>query len=65
MGWSRTEADNVLLSWLAVTDPGEKLDDGAFDIITDEEVNEIYDSDSRTTTGSLEEEGDGGQTGDL
>uniref|UniRef100_A0A673IU42 FYVE and coiled-coil domain-containing protein 1 n=1 Tax=Sinocyclocheilus rhinocerous TaxID=307959 RepID=A0A673IU42_9TELE len=49
----------------AVTDPGEKLDDGAFDIITDEEVNEIYDSDSRTTTGSQEEEGDGGQTGDL
>uniref|UniRef100_A0A673IU29 FYVE and coiled-coil domain-containing protein 1 n=1 Tax=Sinocyclocheilus rhinocerous TaxID=307959 RepID=A0A673IU29_9TELE len=42
-----------------------KLDDGAFDIITDEEVNEIYDSDSRTTTGSQEEEGDGGQTGDL
>ncbi|XP_052451070.1 FYVE and coiled-coil domain-containing protein 1 isoform X2 [Carassius gibelio] len=50
---------------VTVTDPGEKLDDGAFDIITDEEVNEIYDSDSRTTTGSLEEEGDGGQTGDL
>ncbi|XP_059384343.1 FYVE and coiled-coil domain-containing protein 1-like isoform X2 [Carassius carassius] len=50
---------------VTVTDPGEKPDDGAFDIITDEEVNEIYDSDSRTTTGSLEEEGDGGQTGDL
>uniref|UniRef100_A0A673IXL8 FYVE and coiled-coil domain-containing protein 1 n=1 Tax=Sinocyclocheilus rhinocerous TaxID=307959 RepID=A0A673IXL8_9TELE len=50
---------------VTVTDPGEKLDDGAFDIITDEEVNEIYDSDSRTTTGSQEEEGDGGQTGDL
>uniref|UniRef100_A0A8C1GRX4 FYVE and coiled-coil domain-containing protein 1 n=1 Tax=Cyprinus carpio TaxID=7962 RepID=A0A8C1GRX4_CYPCA len=44
----------------AVTDPGEKRDDGSFDIITDEEVNEIYDSDSRTTTGSQEEEGDGG-----
>uniref|UniRef100_A0A8C1GRW5 FYVE and coiled-coil domain-containing protein 1 n=1 Tax=Cyprinus carpio TaxID=7962 RepID=A0A8C1GRW5_CYPCA len=49
----------------AVTDPGEKRDDGSFDIITDEEVNEIYDSDSRTTTGSQEEEGDGGQPGDL
>ncbi|KAF4096373.1 FYVE and coiled-coil domain-containing protein 1 [Onychostoma macrolepis] len=50
---------------VTVTDPGEKPDDGAFDIITEEEVNEIYDSDSRTTTGSQEEEGDGGQTGDL
>ncbi|XP_043086133.1 FYVE and coiled-coil domain-containing protein 1 [Puntigrus tetrazona] len=49
---------------VTVTDP-EKPDDGAFDIITEEEVNEIYDSDSRTTTGSQEEEGDGGQTGDL
>uniref|UniRef100_A0A9J7Y6C4 FYVE and coiled-coil domain-containing protein 1 n=1 Tax=Cyprinus carpio carpio TaxID=630221 RepID=A0A9J7Y6C4_CYPCA len=37
----------------AVTDPGEKRDDGSFDIITDEEVNEIYDSDSRTTTGGI------------
>ncbi len=64
MGWCHTEADNVL-SWLAVTVPGEKPDDGAFDIITEEEVNDIYDSDSRTTTGSQEEEGDGGQTGDL
>uniref|UniRef100_A0A8C1GS97 FYVE and coiled-coil domain-containing protein 1 n=1 Tax=Cyprinus carpio TaxID=7962 RepID=A0A8C1GS97_CYPCA len=45
---------------VTVTDPGEKRDDGSFDIITDEEVNEIYDSDSRTTTGSQEEEGDGG-----
>ncbi|KTF75403.1 hypothetical protein cypCar_00019035 [Cyprinus carpio] len=50
---------------VTVTDPGEKRDDGSFDIITDEEVNEIYDSDSRTTTGSQEEEGDGGQPGDL
>uniref|UniRef100_A0A673JJK8 FYVE and coiled-coil domain-containing protein 1 n=1 Tax=Sinocyclocheilus rhinocerous TaxID=307959 RepID=A0A673JJK8_9TELE len=49
----------------AVTDPGEKPDDGAFDIITEEEVNETYDSDSRTTTGSQEEEGDGRQTGEL
>uniref|UniRef100_A0A8C2FS42 FYVE and coiled-coil domain-containing protein 1 n=1 Tax=Cyprinus carpio TaxID=7962 RepID=A0A8C2FS42_CYPCA len=30
-----------------------KLDDGVFDIITEEEVNETYDSDSRTTTGSI------------
>ncbi|XP_067301693.1 FYVE and coiled-coil domain-containing protein 1-like [Pseudorasbora parva] len=48
---------------VTVTDPGEKPDDGVFDIITDEEVNEIYDSDSRTTTGSQEEEG--GQTEDI
>lgn len=47
---------------VTVTDPGERADDGAFDIITDEEVNQIYDSDSRTTNGSHEEEG--GQTGD-
>uniref|UniRef100_A0A9J7YZY8 FYVE and coiled-coil domain-containing protein 1 n=1 Tax=Cyprinus carpio carpio TaxID=630221 RepID=A0A9J7YZY8_CYPCA len=38
---------------VTVTDPGEKRDDGSFDIITDEEVNEIYDSDSRTTTGDV------------
>uniref|UniRef100_A0A673JBL2 FYVE and coiled-coil domain-containing protein 1 n=1 Tax=Sinocyclocheilus rhinocerous TaxID=307959 RepID=A0A673JBL2_9TELE len=50
---------------VTVTDPGEKPDDGAFDIITEEEVNETYDSDSRTTTGSQEEEGDGRQTGEL
>uniref|UniRef100_A0A672T693 FYVE and coiled-coil domain-containing protein 1 n=1 Tax=Sinocyclocheilus grahami TaxID=75366 RepID=A0A672T693_SINGR len=37
----------------------DKPDDGAFDIITEEEVNETYDSDSRTTTESQEEEGDG------
>uniref|UniRef100_A0A8C1Z0N5 FYVE and coiled-coil domain-containing protein 1 n=1 Tax=Cyprinus carpio TaxID=7962 RepID=A0A8C1Z0N5_CYPCA len=43
----------------------DKLDDGVFDIITEEEVNETYDSDSHTTTGSQEEEGDGRQTGDL
>uniref|UniRef100_A0A8C1Z0P9 FYVE and coiled-coil domain-containing protein 1 n=1 Tax=Cyprinus carpio TaxID=7962 RepID=A0A8C1Z0P9_CYPCA len=30
-----------------------KLDDGVFDIITEEEVNETYDSDSHTTTGSI------------
>ncbi|TRY67976.1 hypothetical protein DNTS_035544 [Danionella cerebrum] len=42
---------------VTVTDPDERADDGAFDIITEEEVNEIYDSDSRTTTGSHEEEG--------
>uniref|UniRef100_A0A672T516 FYVE and coiled-coil domain-containing protein 1 n=1 Tax=Sinocyclocheilus grahami TaxID=75366 RepID=A0A672T516_SINGR len=30
-----------------------KPDDGAFDIITEEEVNETYDSDSRTTTDTI------------
>ncbi|CAM4676081.1 unnamed protein product [Leuciscus chuanchicus] len=49
---------------VTVTDPGEKPDDGVFDIITEEEVNGVYDSDSRTTTGS-QEEGEGGQTGDI
>lgn len=48
---------------VTVTDPGEKPDDGVFDIITEEEVNGVYDSDSHTTTGS-QEEGEGGQTGD-
>lgn len=51
------------MSFDPVTDPTEKHDDGAFDIITEEEVNEVYDSDSRTTTGSHED--DGGRTGDL
>ncbi|KAK7132716.1 hypothetical protein R3I93_019067 [Phoxinus phoxinus] len=49
---------------VTVTDPGEKPDDGVFDIITEEEVNGVYDSDSRTTTGS-QEEGEGAQTGDI
>lgn len=48
---------------VTVTAPTEKHDDGAFDIITEEEVNEVYDSDSRNTTGSHED--DGGRTGDL
>ncbi|XP_051517805.1 FYVE and coiled-coil domain-containing protein 1-like isoform X2 [Myxocyprinus asiaticus] len=48
---------------VTVTDPSEIQDDGVFDIITEEEVNEIYDSDSRTTTGSQEE--DGGPIRDL
>uniref|UniRef100_A0A671VDP3 FYVE and coiled-coil domain-containing protein 1 n=1 Tax=Sparus aurata TaxID=8175 RepID=A0A671VDP3_SPAAU len=43
-----------------VTDPSNKSDDGAFDIITEEEVNGVYDSDttSQTTGGSLEGERD-------
>lgn len=48
---------------VTVTDPAEK-DDGVFDIITEQEVNEVYDSDSRTTTES-HEEADGGQTEDV
>ncbi|XP_026161168.1 FYVE and coiled-coil domain-containing protein 1 isoform X2 [Mastacembelus armatus] len=41
-----------------VTDPGNRSDDGAFDIITEDEVNGAYDSDntSQTTGGSLEGE---------
>uniref|UniRef100_A0A673AAD2 FYVE and coiled-coil domain-containing protein 1 n=1 Tax=Sphaeramia orbicularis TaxID=375764 RepID=A0A673AAD2_9TELE len=47
---------------VTVSDPSSKSDDGAFDIITEEEVNGVYDSDttSQTTGGSLE----GDQTGD-
>lgn len=43
-----------------VIDPCDRSDDGAFDIITEEEVNGVYDSDaaSQTTGGSLEGEQD-------
>ncbi|KAM3620060.1 uncharacterized protein V6R79_017664 [Siganus canaliculatus] len=41
---------------VTVSDPSDKSEDGAFDIITEEEVNGVYDSDttSQTTGGSLE-----------
>ncbi|XP_044216809.1 FYVE and coiled-coil domain-containing protein 1 isoform X2 [Thunnus albacares] len=41
---------------VTVSDPSNTSDDGAFDIITEEEVNGVYDSDtmSQTTGGSLE-----------
>lgn len=43
-----------------VSDPSNRSDDGAFDIITEEEVNGVYDSDtnSQTTGGSLDGEQD-------
>ncbi|XP_022615233.1 FYVE and coiled-coil domain-containing protein 1-like [Seriola dumerili] len=45
---------------VTVSDPSNRSDDGAFDIITEEEVNGVYDSDttSQTTGGSLENEQD-------
>ncbi|XP_039984518.1 FYVE and coiled-coil domain-containing protein 1 [Xiphias gladius] len=45
---------------VTVSDPSNRSDDGAFDIITEEEVNGVYDSDttSLTTGGSLEGEQD-------
>ncbi|XP_071403032.1 FYVE and coiled-coil domain-containing protein 1 [Centroberyx affinis] len=45
---------------VTVSDPSSRSDDGVFDIITEEEVNGIYDSDtmSQTTGGSLEGEQD-------
>ncbi|KAF7659670.1 hypothetical protein LDENG_00294540 [Lucifuga dentata] len=45
---------------VTVSDPSNKSDDGVFDIITEEEVNGVYDSDttSQTTGGSLEGEQD-------
>lgn len=50
-----------------VTDPSNRSDDGAFDIITEEEVNGVYDSDatSQTTGGSLEGEQDRRPPGSL
>ena len=49
-----------LFLFLSVSDPSNRSDDGAFDIITEEEVNGVYDSDttSQTTGGSLEGERD-------
>lgn len=43
---------------VTVSDPANKSDDGAFDIITEEEVHNVYDSDaaSQTTAGSLDGE---------
>uniref|UniRef100_A0A1A8HLP8 FYVE and coiled-coil domain containing 1 n=1 Tax=Nothobranchius kuhntae TaxID=321403 RepID=A0A1A8HLP8_NOTKU len=43
---------------VTVSDPGNRSDDGGFDVITEEEVNGVYDSDttSQTTGGSLEGE---------
>ncbi|XP_061540321.1 FYVE and coiled-coil domain-containing protein 1 isoform X1 [Phycodurus eques] len=43
---------------VTVSDPSDKPDDGTFDIITEEEVNGVYDSDtnSQTTGGSFEGE---------
>lgn len=45
---------------VTVSDPTNKSDDGAFDIITEEDVHRVYDSDaaSQTTGGSLEGEQD-------
>ncbi|KAM4548816.1 FYVE and coiled-coil domain-containing protein 1 isoform 2-T4 [Odontesthes bonariensis] len=52
---------------VTVSDPSNASDDGAFDIITEEEVNGVYDSDntSQTTGGSLEGEQDRRQPGAL
>lgn len=51
----------------AVSDPSAKSDDVAYDIITQEEVNGTYDSDSlsQTTGGSLEGEQDARPLGAL
>ncbi|KAJ3598984.1 hypothetical protein NHX12_032947 [Muraenolepis orangiensis] len=45
---------------VSVSEPGPRLEEGAFDIITEEEVNGVYDSDtvSQTTGGSLESDQD-------
>ncbi|XP_029003671.1 FYVE and coiled-coil domain-containing protein 1 [Betta splendens] len=52
---------------VTVSDPSNRSDDGAFDIITEEEVNGVYDSDtnSQTTAGSLDGEQDRPHAGAL
>lgn len=52
---------------VTVSDPSPRSDDGAFDIITEEEVNGVYDSDaaSQTTGGSLDGEQDRQHSGPL
>uniref|UniRef100_UPI0037E74818 FYVE and coiled-coil domain-containing protein 1 n=1 Tax=Semicossyphus pulcher TaxID=241346 RepID=UPI0037E74818 len=52
---------------VTVSEPSNRADDGVFDIITEEEVNGVYDSDttSQTTGGSLEGEQDRQPTGAL
>ncbi|CAN9500494.1 unnamed protein product [Ophioblennius macclurei] len=52
---------------VTVSDPSQRSDDGAFDIITEEEVNGVYDSDaaSQTTGGSLEGDQDRRNPGPL
>ncbi|XP_020503248.2 FYVE and coiled-coil domain-containing protein 1 [Labrus bergylta] len=52
---------------VTVSDPMPRADDGAFDIITEEEVNGVYDSDttSQTTGGSMEGEQDRQASGRL
>ncbi|XP_048108862.1 FYVE and coiled-coil domain-containing protein 1-like [Alosa alosa] len=52
---------------VTVTDPAAKQDDAVYDIITEEEVNGIYDGDSlsHTTAGSLDGESEGSAPADL
>nr|XP_019936797.1 PREDICTED: FYVE and coiled-coil domain-containing protein 1 [Paralichthys olivaceus]XP_019936798.1 PREDICTED: FYVE and coiled-coil domain-containing protein 1 [Paralichthys olivaceus] len=52
---------------VTVSDPSNRSDDGAYDIITEEEVNGVYDSDttSQTTAGSLDGEQDRRPPGSL
>ncbi|KAM7410060.1 hypothetical protein PAMA_001491 [Pampus argenteus] len=52
---------------VTVSDPSNRSDDGAYDIITEEEVNGVYDSDttSQTTGGSLEGDQDRRPPGSL
>ncbi|KAI4894239.1 hypothetical protein NFI96_025427, partial [Prochilodus magdalenae] len=52
---------------VTVTEENAKQEDGAFDIITEEEVNGLYDSDSlsHTTAGSQDGEAEGRPTRDL
>ncbi|MCI4387760.1 hypothetical protein PGIGA_G00077880 [Pangasianodon gigas] len=45
---------------VTVTDPNVKQDDGVFDIITDEEVNGLYDSDTLSQTTAESQDGEAG-----
>lgn len=46
------------LSFFPVSEPSSRPEDGAFDIITEEEVNGVYDSDTTSQTISLDGEQD-------
>lgn len=48
------EVKNV--AFFPVSEPSSRSDEGAFDIITEEEVNGVYDSDTTSQTVSLDGE---------
>lgn len=55
---SYSRLKNRFFSFFAVSEPSNRTDDGAFDIITEEDVNGVYDSDTTSQTISLDGEQD-------